>query len=66
MRGRSRSPAIFPQIFFGPVAEVASKNLTALEIDILKQSHADHASLAERPTLCYFDNLNGDLQTNSV
>lgn len=55
----------FSADFFGPVAEFASKNLTTREIDSLKQSQADHASSKGAALFLHFDNLSGDLQTNS-
>lgn len=55
----------FSSDFFGPVAELASKNLTAQEIDSLKHSQADQSSSRAAALFLHFDNLNGDLQATS-
>jgi len=55
----------FSADFFGPVAELASKNLTAQEIDTLKKSQADQSGSRDAALFLHFDNLNGDLQSAS-
>ncbi len=55
----------FSADFFGPIAEVASRNLTSAEIDALSRSQANSPRSKDAALFLHFDNLNGDLQANS-
>ena len=55
----------FSPDLFGPIAEYAAKNLLAKELDALQQYQANNPQVRGAAVFLHFDNLNGDLQSNS-
>jgi hypothetical protein len=55
----------FSPDFFGPVAEYASNNLMANELDALERVKASNEQVRGAAIYFHFDNLNGDFQRNS-
>jgi len=55
----------FSADFFGPIAEYAAKNMTGGEVDALKQLQANSPRSKGAALFLHFDNLNGDLKSNS-
>jgi hypothetical protein len=55
----------FSPDLFGPVSDYASRNLAGKQLEVLQQYRADNPEVRDAAIFFHFDNLNGDLQSNS-